>query len=81
MIYHITEESTKVLHFITNIFYVMLFVMPNKKLSSNNADRIIERFSRIQELRHRSLEILLNINRKVSDYKIKKLKEKLKGTK
>lgn len=52
-------------------------IMPKTTITKEHAQKLVEKFKKIQDIRHRSLEILLRVNRKTSEYKLKLLQEKL----
>ncbi len=52
--------------------------MTEKVLDDNQKQKLISEFARLQSIRQRALKILLDIDKKVGEYKLKKFKEKLK---
>jgi len=51
--------------------------MPAQKPDKTNAQELLNRFMKIQQIRQRSLEILLRVDKKIGDFKYYKLKNKL----
>lgn len=51
--------------------------MPIQNIDPKKAEEILSKFSKVQSIRQRSLEILVRADKKVSEYKMKLLKEKL----
>lgn len=51
--------------------------MPIKKFSKEQAEKILEEFTKIQKIRQDSLEILKRIDEKVGKNKIEKFKKRL----
>lgn len=53
-----------------------LLIVSVPKLDKTKAQQVIDKFSKIQRIRHESLEILLEVDKKASDYKLDKLKKR-----
>jgi hypothetical protein len=51
--------------------------MPKTKIDKDTANKIVDRFSRLQKIRQKSLEILIKVDKKTGEYKLNKLKKKL----
>jgi hypothetical protein len=48
-----------------------------KKISKKDADRILTKYKKIHEIRQRSLELVVKINKKVGDAKLQKIAKRL----
>ena len=51
--------------------------MPTQNINAEKAKKILDKFSKIQRIRQKSLEILIRIDRKAGEYKLSRLKRKL----
>lgn len=51
--------------------------MPLEKPERKKMEELINKFSRIQKIRQKSLEILIRIDKKAGEYKLGRLKKKL----
>ena len=51
--------------------------MPTKKINAKQVKKILDKFSRVQRIRQKSLEILIRIDKKAGEYKLERLKKKL----
>ena len=53
--------------------------MPEEVKLDARSQKILDDFKKISEIRQESLKVMLRVDKKISDYKIKKLSEKLNG--
>lgn len=51
--------------------------MPTQKINAEKAKKILDKFSKVQRVRQKSLEILIRIDKKAGEYKLGRLKKKL----
>lgn len=51
--------------------------MPDQRLSKTELQNLIARLSKIQSIRQESLKILVDVDKKASDYKLREFRKKL----